>query len=86
MTLILQKVLLFALLVTGAALVTGLLWNNGPLLVFGTYFGWFAAAVSIASYFMLLVLLIIRGTLPSWGRVCSVNMGLALVGISILGF
>ncbi len=84
MTLILQKSILCALFIAGAALGIGLLWSNGLLVALGTYFGWFAATASMASYFILLVLLVIRGRLPSWGRICSINMGLSLLGIWFL--
>ena len=86
MTLAFHKGVLLVLLITGIAAGAGLYFNSGPLLVFGTYFGWFGAAISIAAYIVLLVLLLIRGSFPVWGRYSSINMGLALVGISVLGF
>jgi len=85
MTIFLQVLLLIGLLLTGAALVLGLLQESGSMLMVGTYFGWFMAAASLASYFFLVILLMLRGTMPAWGRLSLVNMGLSLIGISLLG-
>lgn len=85
MTIILQVILLFGLLLTGAAFVFGLLQDNGAMLMVGTYFGWFMAAASVVSYFILMILLLVRGTLPDWGRFSLVNMGFVSIGIALLG-
>ncbi len=80
-----QAVILAALLITGSALLLGFALESGPLLQFGTYFGWFAMAASLAVFLALLVLLSIRGRLPNWGGLCLSNAGLAFIGASLLG-
>ena len=85
MTIILQVFLLIGLLLTGAALILGFLQESGSMLMIGTYFGWFMATASLASYFFLVILRMLRGAMPAWGRLSIVNMGLSLIGISLLG-
>jgi hypothetical protein len=82
-TKLLQVLIFIALLISGTAFVLGLA-IEGPLLIFGTYFGWFAVTASLISYLLLVILLLVRGAIPVWGRVCLVNVGLSFMGIAAI--